>query len=186
MNDESNGRVLVVDDDPQVRELFAAFLDEEFTVETAASGEEALATITDDIDVVLLDRMMPGLSGDEVLTRLRERGFDCRVAMVTAVAPGLDVVELGFDDYLIKPVTRSQLHNVVDSLLHWGTFDDVLVRYFAAARQVALLERELPRDDLEASEEYQGLLETLDTLRVEADEAIDSLDSFDVDGLPSL
>ena len=179
------GRVLVVDDDPQVRNLFETFLDDRYVVTSASSGEEALAKISEETDVVLLDRLMPGLSGSDVLKRIRAQEYDCRVAMVTAVDPDLSVVEMGFDDYLIKPVSKSELHNVVDSLLNWETYDDVLKRYFNMARKVAVLEDEFPPETLEASDEYKRLLRTLDSLQTEADEAIDSLDTADFDQIAS-
>ena len=179
MTDESRGRILIVEDDPQVRELFASYLDDRYAVETAASGKEALSKMSDDVDVVLLDRVMPGLSGGEVLNQIRAEEFECRVAMVTAVAPDLDVIEMGFDDYLVKPVSRSELVNVVDSLLHWEAYDAVLKQYFNTSRKVAVLEEELPREALDDSDEYQGLLAALDSLRIEADEAMESLDTAD-------
>jgi len=63
--------------------------------------------IDETVDVVLLDRMMPGMSGQEVLAAIRERGLDCRVAMVTAVDADFDVIEMGFDEYLGKPRTET-------------------------------------------------------------------------------
>jgi len=63
----------------------------------------------DEVDAVLLDRRMPDVHGDEVLARLREEGCDCPVIMTTAVDPGMDILEMDFEDYLCKPVlgTRS-------------------------------------------------------------------------------
>jgi len=100
--------VLVVEDEPDLADLYAAWLGDEYRVRTAYGGQEALDELDeadDEVDAILLDRRMPGLSGDEVLAAVRERGIDCRVAMVTAVEPDFDILKMGFDDYLVKPVT---------------------------------------------------------------------------------
>jgi len=82
-------------------------------VRTAYSGEEALEKVDEDVDIVLLDRLLPDLPdlpGDEVLERVRERGLDCRVVMVTAVDPDFDIVELPVDEYIHKPVGTARRH----------------------------------------------------------------------------
>jgi DNA-binding response OmpR family regulator len=120
-------RVLVVDDDPQVAGLYAEWLADDYRVTTADGGEAALDAIEelDRVDAVLLDRRMPDLAGDLVLVLLRDRGIDCPVAMVTAVEPDVDVVSLGFDDYLTKPAERAELRETVDVLVSLDSVDDL-------------------------------------------------------------
>lgn len=172
MTTNRDPKVLVVDDDPQILDVFSKFLDDAYHVQTAVGGREALDVMSDDIDVVLLDRRMPGMKGREVLALIREHGYECRVAMVTAVEPDLDIIDMGFDDYLVKPVTQSNLENVIDSLLRWDDYDAVLREYFEVARKVGLLEEEKSAEDLDSSEEYQELKRRLTTLKPEADESI--------------
>lgn len=106
----ANVRTLVVDDEQEVADAYALRLRDYCDIETAYSGEAALSIITDSsIDVVLLDRHMPGLSGDDVLSALVERDYDGRVVMVTAVDPGIEVLDMPFDDYLCKPVDREEV-----------------------------------------------------------------------------
>lgn len=112
--EEPNVGVLVVDDDPRLADLFAAWLEPDLTVTTAYGGEQALEVINDDIDVVLLDRRMPGLSGDEVLSLLRASGYDCAVIIVSAIDPSSELVEANFDDYLVKPISKAQLLEKID------------------------------------------------------------------------
>lgn len=112
--EEPNVDVLVVDDDPRLADLFAAWLEPDWTVTTAYGGEQALEVISDAIDVVLLDRRMPGLSGDEVLSLLRASGYDCAVIIVSAIGPSSELVEGRFDDYLVKPISKSQLIEKID------------------------------------------------------------------------
>jgi len=108
--------VLVVDDEARLADLFAAWLQTDWVVETAYDGEEALEKMADSVEVVLLDRRMPGLSGDEVLEQIREQGYDSRVVMVTAVDPDFDIIEMGFDDYLVKPVSKDEIVDMVDDV----------------------------------------------------------------------
>jgi DNA-binding response OmpR family regulator len=95
---EESAVVLVVDDEPDVADSYAAFLRDRYDVRTAYGGEPALAALDEDIDVVLLDRRMPDMFGDEVLESIRGRGFECRVAMITAVDPDVDIIDMEFDD----------------------------------------------------------------------------------------
>ncbi|MFC6826493.1 response regulator [Halopelagius fulvigenes] len=116
--------VLVVEDEETVVEAYALWLSDTADVRTATDGEEALELVDDDVDAVLLDRRMPDLSGDETLAKIRERGYDCRVAMVTAVDPGVEATEGSFDAYLTKPVTREEIVDTVTELLELVRDDD--------------------------------------------------------------
>jgi len=117
MTVSEGGTVLVVDDDREVVRTYRRYLESTYTVREAYDGEDALAELDDDVDVVLLDRLMPGLSGEDVLDRIREEGYDVRVAMVTAIDPDFDIVDMGFDAYVTKPATREELLQTVDDLL---------------------------------------------------------------------
>lgn len=99
-------RVLIVDDEKQVADAYALRMEGVADTTIAYSGAEALSTVdpSDPPDVVLLDRHMPGLSGDEVLTELRGLDARMRVIMITAIDPQLAILELPFDEYLCKPV----------------------------------------------------------------------------------
>jgi len=150
-------RVLVVEDEPELAELFAEWLSEEYDVDVATDGETALELVDDDTAVVLLDRLMPGLSGDDVLDEIRERGLDCRVAMVTAVEPDFDVLDMGFDDYAVKPLFRTDIQRLVRGLLERDEYDRHLSELFSTASKLAALESHKEREELADSEEYQRL-----------------------------
>lgn len=168
--------VLVVEDEPDLADLYAAWLQSEYRVRTAYGGHEALEQLDEDVDVILLDRRMPGLSGDEVLEAVRGRGIDCRVAMVTAVEPDFDIVAMGFDDYLVKPVARDALLDTVESLELRGSYDDGVQRMFSLASKKALLESEKTESELAESKEYQELELELSKLREELDVTMGTMD----------
>jgi response regulator RpfG family c-di-GMP phosphodiesterase len=128
------------------------------------------------VDVVLLDRHMPGLSGDEVLDRIRQAEYDCRVAMVTAVDPDFDIVEMPFDHYVSKPVDAEELRSVVDRLLGVDEFDRRLNELYAVTQKVATLEAEKSEGQLRDSDRYADLLDEQERLQGAVDEAMASLD----------
>jgi DNA-binding response OmpR family regulator len=162
--------ILVVDDEADVTDLFHIWLAESYDVHTAYDGDEALDVLDESIDLVLLDRRMPGLPGDTVLEEIRERGLDCRVVMVTAVKPDFDVIEMPFDDYLVKPVSKTDLYDVIEQVLRGAEYDEQLQGYFALASKKAVLEEEKDATELAEHEEYQQLIGELEAAREEADE----------------
>lgn len=166
---------LVVDDDEGCRELHSYWLDREFTVETAADGEAALSTVAQgNVDLIVLDRQMPGLTGVEVLHRLEKRGFDGCVIMVTGVTPGLDLVDLAVDDYLVKPISETELRGAIDRLRQRQDYHDQLRELFSLANKKARLEMERSRADLAASSEYERLTEALNMKRRAIGRAVDA------------
>jgi DNA-binding response OmpR family regulator len=129
--------VLAVDDLPDYLELYEYQLGEDYDVRTAEDADSALENVSDDVDVVLLDRDMPGETGDEVLARIRHAGYDCRVAMVTADEPDEDVVDLGYDASLTKPVSESELTAVVERLLRIADYVDAVSDFHEACERRA-------------------------------------------------
>ena len=171
--------VLVVEDEPDLADLYATWLQTEYRVRTAYGGEEAVDQLDDEIDVILLDRRMPGLSGDEVLEEVRERGIDCRVSMVTAVEPDFDIIEMGFDTYLVKPVQRDTLTETIEDLLTRNSYESGVQELFSLSSKKALLESEKSQSALADNEEYQELSERIEELREELDTTMDSLDGHE-------
>lgn len=161
--------VLIVDDQPNEADLYSDFLTEEYTIVTAYSGREALEKVNSDVSVVLLDRRMPGISGDDVLETIRDRGIDCRVVMVTAVSPGADILDLPFDDYLVKPASRDEIRNAVSRMLVRASYDDTIQEIVAIVSKMATLESKMSLSEMEASPEYVALTERFVDLRTEID-----------------
>jgi DNA-binding response OmpR family regulator len=161
----ADSTVLIVDDEQDVADSYAEALREEYSVTVAYSGAGALDALDEHVDVMLLDRRMPDISGDEVLERVRDRSIDCRVVMVTAVEPTLDIVEMPFDEYLVKPVTGDQLIDVVERMLVRETLEAQVQRMFVLASKMATLESKLTYEQLDQSDEYETLRAEFDSLR---------------------
>jgi len=174
---QSSATVLVVDDEEDVTDLYATWLATNHQVSAAYNGEQALAEISEDVDIVFLDRQMPGMTGDEVLERIDERGIDCRVVMVTAVDPDFDIVAMPFDDYLTKPVSREDLATAVDEMTSRDRYDEQLQEYFAAASKKATLESQKDHAELEHSEDYAEISRRVEALAEEAKETATSVEN---------
>jgi len=115
-------RLLIVEDDRNLRGfLRKAFREEGFAVDEAASGDEGLeAALAASYDCVVLDMMLPGKSGLEVLDELRGRGFDTPILVLTArneTAHRVRGLERGADDYLGKPFDLAELMARVQALV---------------------------------------------------------------------
>jgi DNA-binding response OmpR family regulator len=114
-------RVLVVDDEPMVREVLSRYLSRDgFDVATAADGDEALVRLGEaEPDLVLLDLMLPRIDGYEVFRRLRERA-PTPVIMLTARGQETDRIvglESGADDYIAKPFSPREVAARVRAVL---------------------------------------------------------------------
>ena len=186
-------RVVVVDDETHVADLYAEYLQEDHEVEVAYGGEEALEVIDDDVDVVLLDRRMPRVTGGEVLDDLRERGIDCRVVMITAVEPEFDTVDMEFDDYVTKPVDRDVVVEMVREQRLLDQYDSRLDEFVRKYKKLRLLEERRSRAELKQSDRYKALRVVVESMRedlqglleendLDPERRPDALDALDWDG----
>src|SRR5215469_11468148 len=121
---EATPRVLIADDDPLGAELLEAYLsDSGYELRTASDGEQTLHLVADwRPQLILLDVMMPRISGFEVCKRLRADPAtrDIAILMITALDQPSDIeraVEAGTDDFLSKPINKAELLLRVRSLL---------------------------------------------------------------------
>jgi CheY-like chemotaxis protein len=136
--------VLVVDDEPALLDLYELWLsDLDVTVTRAVCGAEALERCDETVDVLLLDRHMPRVSGDQVLDELRDRSLDPRVAFVSAATPDVRIVDLDIDAYLTKPVSRDVYVDLVESLIRREAVSEMVDRYLSHfSKRAALVEAE--------------------------------------------
>ncbi len=146
--DITGSKVLIVDDNVQNVELLRAYLEElPIEIDTAYDGIEAMQKIqADQPDLILLDIMMPKMSGFEVCKKLKSDSAtrDIPIIMVTALNEVSDIeraVECGTDDFLTKPVNKLELITRVKSLLRLRNLKNELERALTY-----LTELEQPQD----------------------------------------
>ena len=169
--------VLVVEDEPPLIEIYARWLEADHEVRTAQNGDEALEQVDEEIDVALLDRLMPGMSGDEVLAEIRDRAPGCRVAMVTAVEPDFDIIEMGFDDYLTKPVEKETLLETVERLLTRSDYAGLEQELYALVSKRSALQSAKSTREIAESDEYAELEARIEELEAELDAALPDMES---------
>jgi two-component system response regulator AdeR len=162
MTDHSQAEVLVVDDETALAESYAAMIGTKHDVRTATSGTEALEVIDAEVDVVLLDRRMPGMPGLAVLAEIHDRGIDPQIILCSAVDPGLDVLDHEFDDYLRKPVGSDKLLATIDRQHRLSDCDAEAREYFALESKRAAVEDARAVSELENDERYESLLAELE------------------------
>jgi DNA-binding response OmpR family regulator len=152
--------ILIVEDETPLRELYAEWMAAAgASVTTAATAAEADSLWTEAFDVVLLDRRLPDGSGDDVLAARPSDQRDCLVVMITAVEPDFDIVSMGFDDYLTKPVDQEQVYETIRGLRTAASYDEAVSEYLTLVSKREMLEREKPRRELRRSDEYRRLCE---------------------------
>lgn len=107
--------VLLVDDDSELLEMYELWLadSDEWTTRTATDGKEALEKLDGTVDVVVLDRRMPGIDGGEVVRAIRSSDHGCEVIVASAFQPDDGIDDHHYDQYLTKPI---QMETLVDTI----------------------------------------------------------------------
>ena len=144
-------KILLAEDDLDTRQFVARGLREHgHNVLAASNGEDALhLALTETLDVIILDRMLPQLDGLSVLKRLRAADITTPVLMLTAlgrIEDRVDGLHAGADDYLVKPVAFSELAARVQALARRHIPTSVSTRLHAAGLEMDLLRREVRRE----------------------------------------
>jgi two-component system, OmpR family, response regulator ResD len=163
MEDHVRGSVLVVDDEPTIAEVVARYLERAgYRTRVAGEGHQAIdLAASQRPDLVVLDLMLPGIDGLEVMRRLREQNRS-RIAVILLTAKGEESdrvigLRLGADDYVVKPFSPAELVARVDAVLRRVdtspalepaielpdmTIDPPARRVYVRAEEVQLTQRE--------------------------------------------
>lgn len=165
--------VLIVEDNADMATLYASWLRPAHGTEVANDCATAYERLAESIDVVVLDRHLPDGTGREVLEHVRDMADECRVVVVSAVTPDLDVVDMDFDDYLTKPASKDELLATVARLCSLDDYDADVQELYPLAVTQAYLEANCSSTELAASERYADLLARIDELAASVAERAD-------------
>ncbi|GAA0301604.1 response regulator transcription factor [Halarchaeum salinum] len=115
---DQSDTVLLADDNDELRETFRLWLSAtRWDCRAAADGETTMNALDADVDVLVLDRRMPDLSGPEVVERLSETEFDGQVLVVSAYEQDTHLSEADVDGYLTKPIRRQTFVETLERMV---------------------------------------------------------------------
>jgi putative two-component system response regulator len=173
-------RILIVDDDEQIREILGEFMKiQGFEYETASDGIEALAKVKLDIDLVLMDVNMPKMDGYEVIKRIRSEAEyrDLPIIMVTSMATQEDrlrAVQAGANDFIAKPIDQIELEVRTVSLLKMKEIQDTIKRHKSeleekVQQRTTALRKSLDEMVYAQRNTYEAYLDTIRRLAIAAE-----------------
>jgi putative two-component system response regulator len=177
---EQPRRILVVDDEAGNRELLEIWLTQlGYAVTLADDGPQALQALPAGFDLILLDVMMPGMDGFEVCRHIRSAATPvatpiCMVTALDSKAERLRAVECGANDFIGKPVDKTELRIRTAALLATKAAQDALLRYQAELETTVARRTEELRQSLQATEAarqstFAAYLDTLERLAIAAE-----------------
>ncbi len=178
-----SGAVLVIEDDEEFAETVELWLEGAWDVRVAFDGDEGVEAFSSDIDVVLLDRRMPRMPGDDALTKLREQPGAAGIAMMTAVDPGWEIAEMDYDMYLKKPVRQSEIRDAVAALHARVQYSPEIRTLLSVDSKIAWLRERFQADDLADSEQFQALTAQRNRLETELADELEAIDQAELDAL---
>lgn len=161
-------RILIVDDSDGCRDLYSDWLADDHEIETAANGTIALDMIGTHIDLVLMDRSMPGPNGLEVAAEMRDDGYENTIIIVSSQERDFTITFSPVDGYHRKPVDQWKMQETAARVSTQQAYETALEEYFTASAALAAVETE--RGD---SKEYAELTDRVEEKRKEVDELLD-------------
>lgn len=174
--DRADSTVLIADDERLLADAYAQWLDDTYTTCVAYDGDDVMDMLDESIDIAVLDRRMPEYSGEELTRAIRNEGFECRIALISADEPDLGLIDVTYDAYRVKPLTEpAELRELLDTLQRRATYTSEVQRLLALASKKTDLEAYVPNSKLEESNAYTELIDKLDSLQAELSDASETL-----------
>jgi len=175
MADPSDPTILIVDDEEMVAESYELYLQDDYNTIVELSGGAALMELDqNEVDLVLVDRRMPGMSGDVVIEHIDKWEMDFQVIMITAVDPDIDLVEMPCDGYLTKPVSEDELVDAVDRALAIKQYEDLIAEYNQLAEKYEVLTAEFSSRELASEDRFSELESKMADMEAEIADTVES------------
>lgn len=162
-------KVLVVEDERTLADMYGSYLEPAYEVRVVYSGEQAIDSLDFEPDVVVLDRRMDGIPGEDVLRAIEARNDGIRVAMVTGVQPDFEIADFGIDAYLVKPIDADDLREAVEHVRSLDDLDEMEIALSSKRLKRNLLEVEKSPEQLANNETFERLEREIARLETEID-----------------
>ena len=146
-NNSENKDVVIIEDEESLAELFSKRLDDEYNATIATHAGNGIAEIDAETDYVLLDRKLPGMSGDRVLEYIVDQPYDINVIIISAIDPDQNVIHQPYDEYITKTVDEGEIQDAIDRVEVKNRFVELLSQYVKKAETW-----EVVRSDLNTAE----------------------------------
>lgn len=167
--------VLLVENDPESVDRHAEWLADDYAVRTAIDGETALERFDPDVDVVLLDRQLPDMSGGGLLGRLRTREGDPAVGMLVGREPDRRVTQLAVEEFAIRPLDREAFRTLVARLARRRTVDEAVDAYLGLLDRKRSMEGSADAETLDDDANYRAVSGELVARRRQLESLLDRL-----------
>ena len=172
--DIDDAKVLIVEDEESLATLHNHHLKDRYETEVAYNAGEALVKLSPEIDLVFLDRRMPGMSGDELLDHIDDWEASCQVIMVTAVDPDVELVNMPIAGYLTKPVSKEEMLDASKQALLLKEYESLVTEYYEAKRKHALLVSEFSNGQMNNDDDFIELENRVESLKQDIEHIIDA------------
>lgn len=176
MTNKDKKTILIVDDEENVAKSYELYLQDEYETIVEYGGGSALMELDEnEVDLVLIDRRMPGMSGDVVIDHIEKWQMDFQVIMVTAVDPDIDIVDMPCDGYLTKPISKDELLDAVERALSIKRYEELISNYNRLSEKYEVLTARYSPRELADKDRFTDLEQQLE----ETEAAIvDTVDQF--------
>lgn len=168
---EDSTTIVLADDDDRLVEMHTNWLSE-FEIKTATDGKTARDALDETVDVLITDRRMPELSGEELAQYVATSGYDCRTVFVSSVGPDQSLCSVPFDGYVQKPAAPEKLQTVIDDVVARKSQPPKVREFESLQARIELFESQLPKERRKETEAYRNLCDRLLTLDRELDQSM--------------
>lgn len=168
--------VLIIEDNEQQAEMYSRWLGPGYETRIASRTNQVFENISDDVDVVLLDRMLSDSTAEELLQASNQIS-EKQVIIITGVEPGPDLIDLDIEHYLIKPVSKQDLLRSVKTVIKASQKTEKVRELMSLMSKKDILDRS--SHSLRGSEEYSDLVDRIRRLKQEVDNPEDITDLTD-------
>jgi CheY-like chemotaxis protein len=177
MEENDTTTIMVVDDEERMAKCYKLFIQDTYDTFVTIGGQVAVDNLTREVDVVLLDRRMPEMHGHEVLEHISQGDYNCRVIIISALDPDMDIIEYDFSKYLSKPVVKEELLNAIEQVRMLDQYENLLTEYYQAVEKYSIMKSEFDPFTLEESDEFQALKENISQTQEEIDDVLSVFNS---------